>query len=264
MATQKIPLNSLRQIRQHIRKTFTLPQLESSPCVEMEKVPASVMATPKTLDDLGNIFRVPGHSEGSDVDPNVEGRWFVSSINPGDALLQLKGLKVKSGFRLVPYLVRTSSGGVGHICALPEERSTTEFLESALPEGTEWHYPPFPEGSLNNTMLALEGDRSSMSYVVASILRREMQEFGATGKDQQWSQHQLIASLPTQVQWRWKNSPPPDFAPKVKVNEDGTAAVEFFSCRTTKPFAIFHHLDQYADGNYLATSKDRAIAVVQS
>lgn len=263
MATQQVPLASLRQIRQHIRKSLTIPELEDSPCASLEKVAASVMAEPKTLGDLGNIFRLPGPTRASDLDPNLEGRWFVSSIDPGAALLQLKGLRVKPGMRLVPYLVRTPRGGVGHICAVPEGSSTTQFLESALPEGTEWHYPPFPEGSLNNTMLALEGDRSALSYVIASILRREMEEFGATGRDRQWSQHRIVSSLPKQVQWRWKGKSPQNFSPKVKVMDDGQAAVEFFSCRTAKPFALFRHFDRYDGESYLATSKDDAIAVVQ-
>ncbi len=264
MATQQVPLTTLRQIQTHIRQALALPRLEDSPCTDQSKVPASVLAAPQTLSDLGNIFRVPGQAELGEAAPNAEGRWFVSSVNPGAALLQLKGLWVKTGFRLVPYLLRTPDGGVGHICAVPEINSTTFALESALGEGTEWHYPPFPQGSLNQTLLALEGDRSPLSYVIASIFRREIKEFGATGKDREWSQHQLIASLPTQVQWRWKNSPPQDFRAKVKVQENGQAAVEFFSCRTIKPFAIFHHLDQYDADSYVAMTKDRAIAVVQS
>ncbi|NJM58872.1 MAG: hypothetical protein HC857_17725 [Synechococcales cyanobacterium RU_4_20] len=256
MATQKVPLTSLKQIQQHIRTALAVPQMENSPCVEYQKVP--VMAAPMTLGDLGNIFRVPAPASTCEADPNADGRWFVSSVNPGAALLQLKGLRVKPGLRLVPYLLRTpDGGGVGHICAVPEASSTTEFLESALSEDAEWHYPPFPEGSLSHTMLALEGDRSPMSYIVASILCREIQAFGAVGKDRQWGQHQLIETVPAQVNWRWKNTRPKSFASKVKTNPDGTAAVEFFSCRTTSPFAIFHHLDQYAKGTYVATSKDR-------
>jgi len=257
MATQLIPLTSLRKMRSHIRGVLTLPALENDPSQAL-----SVDNAPATLGDLVNMFQTPTGLEGDHANvPNVEGRWFVSSINPGDALLQLKGLTVKPGLRLVPYLLRTGDGGVGHICAVPEDNSTTTALVSALPENEEWHYPPYPKGSMNHTMMALEGDRSPASYMVASILLREMKEFGATGKDCQFTHHRLIERIPTQLQWRWKAKTPKNLSPKVKVTQTG-AAVEFYSCRTQKPYALFHHLDIYSGESYMPESKDDAAAVV--
>ncbi len=257
MATQIIPLTSLRKMRSHIRGVLTLPALENSP---NEALTADT--APATLGELVNMFQAPTALEsGSEDAPNVEGRWYVSSINPGDALLQLKGLTVKSGWRLVPYLLRTPDGGVGHICAVPEDSSTTTALVSALPEDGEWHYPPYPKGSMSHTMMALEGDRSSASYMIASMLLREMKEFGAIGKDKQFTHHRIIDSIPKQLQWRWKGKTPKNLSPKVKVTETG-AAVEFYSCRTQKPYAIFHHLDIYSEEAYMPESKDDAVAVV--
>jgi hypothetical protein len=258
MATQLISLPSLNQMRQHIRRVLTLPALENVPNQAMAQENA-----PGTLGELVNMFQAPTASDPSReaAAPNVEGRWFVSSVNPGDALLQLKGLRVKPGWRLVPYLLRTSDGGVGHVCAVPEDNSTTTELESALPEGTEWHYPPFPQGAMTHSLMALEGDRSPASYLVASMLLREMKEFGAMGKDQQFTHHRLIDGPPPQLEWRWKGKMPQNFSPKVNVTSAG-AAVEFYSCRTRKPYALFRHLDRYGADNYLPSSKDEAIAVV--
>ena len=255
MATQIIPLASLRKMRSHIRGVLTLPALEQSP-----NQAVATTAAPATLGDLVNMFQAPVALEDSVSAPNAEGRWFVSSINPGDALLQLKGLTVKPGWRLIPYLLRTSDGGIGHICAVPEDSSSTAALVSALPEDAEWHYPPYPQGSMSHTMMALEGDRSPASYMIASMLLREMQEFGATGKDQQFSHHRVIDRVPHQFKWRWKGQTPKNLSPKVKVAGAG-AAVEFYSCRVQKPYALFHHLDIYSEGTYMPKSKDEAVAV---
>lgn len=261
MATQLIPLDSVRKVQQHIRQVLTLPAIEDSPQQAKSSGLGQKDSPPATLGDLVNMFQGASLAEASEAAPNAEGRWFVSSVNPGDALLQLRGLKVKAGWRLVPYLLRTGDGGVGHVCAVPEDNSSTIMLESALPEDASWHYPPFPPGSMNHTMMALEGDRSSASYMIASIMRREMQAFGAVGKDQQWQHHRLIAAVPQQIQWRWKKGTPTNFAPKVNVLANGEAAVEFFSCRTQKPYAIFRHFDRYTAGTYLPEGKDDVIAV---
>ncbi len=259
MATQLIPLASLRKMRSHIRGVLTLPALEKDP-----SSPVTNQEAPSTLGELVSMFQAPTALDSvSETAPNAEGRWFVSSVNPGDALLQLKGLTVKPGLKLVPYLLRTADGGVGHVCAVPENSSSTTALESALPEGTEWHYPPYPQGSLSNTMMALDGDRSSASYMIASMLLREIKEFGATGKDCQFTHHRIIDKIPSQLPWRWKGKTPKNLSPKVNVTQKG-AAVEFYSCRTQKPYALFHHLDIYSADHYMPESKDNVVAVVDS
>lgn len=260
MATQIIPLDSVRKVQQHIRQVLSLPVSEDAPHqAGIRHSQDSVL--PTTLGELVDLFQRPSLAEAGHRAPNAEGRWFVSSVNPGDALLQLRGLQVKTGWRLVPYLLRTLDGGVGHVCAVPEGGSNTSVLESALPEDTAWHYPPFPPGSLSHAMMALDGDHSAASYMIASILCREMQEFGAVGKDQQWRYHRIIATVPPQLQWRWKTDLPKNLAPKVNVMADGRAAVEFFSCRTQQPYAIFRHFDRYPSQSYLPELKDDAIAV---
>ncbi|NJN30075.1 MAG: hypothetical protein HC824_06220 [Synechococcales cyanobacterium RM1_1_8] len=256
MATQLLPLAALQKMRRHLQTTLTVPALENNPGQAVLDGKA-----PQTLGELVNMFQGPAALEiAGDRAPNREGRWFVSSINPGDALLQLKGLTVKPGWRLVPYLLRTEDGGVGHICAVPEDGTTTTALESALPEGTEWHYPPFPTGAMHHAMMALEGDRSLGSYMIASMLQREMKEFGALGKDREFAHHRLVDKVPPQVKWRWKGKAAKNFAPKVNVTDQG-AAVEFFSCRTQKPYALYRHFDRYGLDGYLPESKDEAIAI---
>jgi len=41
----------------------------------------------------------------------------------------------------------------------------------------------------------------------------------------------------------------------------GQSVLEFFTCRTTAPIAIFQHVDQYAAGEYQAKGVDRAVAI---
>ena len=97
--------------------------------------------------------------------------------------------------------------------------------------------------------------------MIASVLCRELKEFGALGQDTNWSHHRLVASIPQQVKWNWKVEEPRDLSPKVKVYDDGRAAVDFYTCRIVHPVSLVRHLDQYADQSYIAQSIDRVIAV---
>ena len=112
-------------------------------------------------------------------------------------------------------------------------------------------------------MEAVDGDRSAASFIIASLLQRELAEFGRLGKVMHWAHHRLIGATPTQAQWQWKVEIPKDLSPKVLLFADGRAAIEFFSCRVVPPIALFQHLDQYSGNHYKATILDRTIAIVQ-
>jgi len=208
------------------------------------------------------VIRFGGAPETQLAPAKLPGRWFVSSINPAAALLKLPGLQLKPVFRLISYLYRAETDGAGIVWALPEAFSTTAQLEKAIATAGNLDLPPRPESALTDFMQAIEGDRSPLSFLIASILRRELQEIGALGQLCNWSHHRLIEAPPAQVKWQWRTEQPKDLSAKVGFSS-GQVAVEFFTCRIAAPIALFRHLDQYPIGHYKATSTDRVVAIVQ-
>ncbi|MDI9640714.1 hypothetical protein QPK87_21560 [Kamptonema cortianum] len=260
MSVQAIPLAAVSKIRQYIQTALALPESEAHPQIRSGFETGEEPPEPESLDQLGDLFNVASPLDKDVPAPNLEGRWFVSSVNPGSALIKLPGLRLKSGFRLVSYLYRKPEQGMGTIWAVPEELSTTAELENVLGQANDG-MPPHPRGALSDFMLAIEGDRSAASFAIASLVRREFLEFGRLGKQCNWSHHRLVDAPPPQVKWQWGTSPPKDLSPKVKIFPDGKAIVEFFSCRTSAPVAIFRHVDQYASGKYQAQCVDKPVAV---
>jgi hypothetical protein len=263
MSIQKIPLETLHKIRQHIQTTLTLPESENHPksrdLQNQEKPPE-----PNSLSDLGDLFNFGGLLNEMTYAPNNEGHWFISTIDPGGALLKLPGVQLKPGYRLICYLYRTPEDGVGITWALPEACSTTAQLEQALGGHCDRTHPPQPQGALTHVMDATQGDHSPISLIVASMLQREFKELGALGKSCNWSHHRLISAPPPQVIWQWRaENPPKDFSPKLRVFDTGRVAIEFFSCRVVPPIALFQHIDQYPVDGYTPVSLDRAIAIAR-
>lgn len=271
MSVQKVPLKAVQKIRQYIKNVLVLPESENHPKSWSSYSDADELPEPKSLSDLGDLFKFGGSIDEAVHAPNTQGQWFISSVNPGAALLKLPGLYLKPKLRLVGYLYRTLDDGVGSVWAVPEALSTTDLLEQSLLDRREAkqfplqgnrHSPPCPIGALKDVMEAVEGNRSPASFVVASILRRELQEFGALGRSCSWSHHRLIDRLPTQVGWQWRGETFNELEPKVRVFPDGRAIVEFFTCRVTPPVAIVQHLDRYPPANYTTASSDRMIATI--
>ncbi|GAP99371.1 hypothetical protein [Leptolyngbya sp. NIES-2104] len=260
MSTQRVPLEALQKIRQHFKTALLVPKAENYPEIylDREEPPA-----PTSLQDLSSLFHFGGSLEEAFQMPNRQGQWFISTANPGTALMKVPSLKLKPGFRLVSYLYRIGDDGTGATWALPEQFSTTSHLEKALLTAGDRDMPPKPESALADFMDAIDGDHSPMSFVIASLLRCELLEFGKVGRIATWSHHRLLNSLPALPNWQWRAEAPKDYSPKVRVFPDGRVAVEFFSCRTVAPIAVFQHVDHYLVGQYQAKHLDRAIAISQ-
>jgi hypothetical protein len=263
MSIQKIPLETLQKIRQHIQTALTLPDSENHPkprALQSQEEPPE----PDSLSDLGNLFNFGGLLDETTYAPNDQGQWFITTSDPGAALLKLPGLQLKPGHRLVSYLYRKAEDGVGVTWALPEALSTTAHLEQALRNLCDLTHPPHPQGALTDVMEAIQGDRSAISFVVASMLQRELKELGALGKSCDWFHHRLVSAPPAQATWHWRvENLPKDLTPKVRVLDNGKAAIEFFSCRVIPPIALFQHVDQYPVDSYKPARVDRAIAVAR-
>ena len=263
MTVQKIPLEAVQKIRQHIKTVLVLPESENRPRSSWDLTTEEELPEPNSLNELGSLFNFGGSAPEESHVPNRQGQWFISSTNPGAVLLKLPGLKLKPELRLITYLHRVAEDGIGATWAVPEHLSTTAQLEKALSVSGDRQQPPQPNGALAHVMDAVDGDHSPASYLVASILQRELKEFGALGKSCDWTHHRLIAAIPAQANWQWRIDVPKDLSPKVRLLPDGRAALEFFTCRVVAPIAIFQHIDQYPTGQYKAAYLDRPVAVAQ-
>ncbi len=260
MSIQTFSLSAIQKVRDYIQVALTLPDAEQQAryAQGVEEIPE-----PESIDDLSDLFKYGGVSSGVVAKSDRPQHWFISTVNPGATLIKLPGLRLKPSLRLVSYLYRAENSGVGMVWAVPEEMGTTAQLEKALQGCDTLAKFPRPSGALEQVMHAFEGDRSPASFLVASILRRELQEFGALGDRRNWSHHRLVEQVPAKADWQWRVTPPPNLAPKVRLFPDGRAAVEFFSCRVTRPATLYRHLDQYPADQYQAVSLDKAIAVAQ-
>jgi hypothetical protein len=264
MPIQTISLDACQKIRQHIVNALRVPNAENYP--RSQALNDDELPEPDSLSDLGSLFSLGGMPELETYAPNCNGQWFISAADPGAALMKLPGLKLKPTWRLVTYLLRSGTDGMGAVWAVPETLSTTAHLQKALiggnPVAVGVLQIPQPNGCLTDVMDSLEGDRSPLSFVIASILRHELKEMGALGKSCDWSHHRLITALPSQRSWQWRvPTPPKDLSPKVMIYPDTRATTEFFTCRIAAPVAIYQHVDQYAADHYKANSISRAIAI---
>ncbi len=179
-------------------------------------------------------------------------------------------LWLKPGFVLYAFAHREFHGGNGRIWAVPADATPLVSGEGPSFFGDEWMQPP-PGGVA--LMQAIEGDRSPWSYLSASILSREANEFGAWWHGCDWSVHTIISTAPRQADesdvsdddweltgeapagnWIWRAPVPRIWVPTYsEIGE--TKAVVLHIRNPIRRETIYRATDTYPDGSYGASTE---------
>ncbi len=128
-----------------------------------------------------------------------------------DLLRVFDTLRLKPGFELRASVYRSGGNGNGSIWAVPTDTPpVTSGEDSELEDnGKDRSSRVVP------LMQAIEGDGSPWSYLSASILSREAEEFGAMWHGCEWSDQKILSKPPRQVDGQdsvdrreWTGDPP--------------------------------------------------------
>ena len=202
--------------------------------------------------------------------------WAKSRVNPNKLLDVFTPLTMRKGFVLRAYTFREEQNGNGVVWAMP---SNAEFPEPKDCPTLENHLlkAPKPFDALDDAMEAIEGDGSAWSYLAASLLRRELSEFGAVWHGSRWLTHTVLDDDPwkggsakpdelamdkptTPVdQWKWLEERPKSYVPEVKIEKD-RVTVTFYTYSGLEKERIYRHVDTYRPGKYRPKVSEKMIA----
>lgn len=199
------------------------------------------------------------------VPDDVPPGWSKSTVDPMAVLAVFKPLTVKDGYVLRAYQFREGGNGNGFVWAMP--------VESEFPDPERWPRlvnaflePPRPPAALDNYMDAIDGDGSPWSYMCASVLARELAEFGAMWHGCDWDTHRILEADPwgdnvagaeegtigplESVEQRiWLLPKPNNWKPQVS-QENDRIAVRFFTLSGLGGETVYRHTDVYTLGSY--------------
>lgn len=184
--------------------------------------------------------------------------WAKSDCDPMGILHAFPSLQIKPGFVMRAYVFRSGGNGNGVVWAMPDEsefpqpddcpKLTNVFLE-----------PPRPPEALDDLMEAVSGDDTALSYLSASILQRELAEFGARWHGCEWSTHEIVGSKPLHparsgpsgpaIKWTWQQPQPKDWKPQV-IQSSGSIKVVFYTVSGLGGERIVKHTDSFKPGSY--------------
>lgn len=207
-----------------------------------------------------------------DASSPPDGRAF-SATDKARALLEVfDTLWLKPGFALWAYAYRDFHGGNGEIRALPTDAVPGASGESPSPG--ELMVPPTGAVPL---MQAINGDGSPWSYLSASILSREADEFGAWWHGCDWSVQTIVSRAPPQADdpnapddewkltgeaaagdWIWHGLAPRIWEPTFA--EIGTTRQVVLHIRNpVAQEAIYRATDTYQGGSYVGSTESELL-----
>lgn len=208
-------------------------------------------------------------------DDGPEG-WSLSVVDPADVVLVFDSLRLSPAYKLCAYQYRERGNGNAFVYAIPAGSDVPH--PDACPRKTgQFLAPPVPAGALDDFMMAVEGDQTPLSHFHASLLKRELHEFGALWHGCRWGAEQIVDRMPTGHRdgtcydaetypgpaspdyWVWKRSPPKRWAPVVTMGPT-RIRVSFYTYGEVGREHIARHTDTYERGSHTSTTRTSVIA----
>lgn len=194
--------------------------------------------------------------------------WSICPVDPAILLPAFPRLFLLPRMRLQAYQYRWGRDGHALVYALPAGQ---ELPAPAL----ESEEPPRPAGALSDVMGAIGGDASLESYLQASILGRELQEFCAMGHGRMWSFYAVLGedvwsnpgsispnrTSPAEIPQRytWSQKMPADFLPRAE-QTGSEIRVTFYTYTGLSLEEIVLNEDTFQAGTYTFSSNPQLLA----
>lgn len=200
--------------------------------------------------------------------------WTVSPVDPGDVVKVFRTLKLMSGWKLCAYLFGEDGNGNGFVWAIPADQPVPPLEECERQEG---HFlgPPRPPGALDDFMEAIEGNGTPQSYLSASILARELSEFGALWHGCSWTDVSILSGKANpdrrrtrrrapdgsdgEDYWTWHEPAPEHFGPFFD-RDTGVPRITLHLYHSMGGEGISEVMDTYGKEGYMSRTTGRDLA----
>lgn len=181
--------------------------------------------------------------------------WCDGPLDAAALFAEVSGLRLRPDWRLGAYAYRSGGNGNGVVWALPPGSPAPRKIgrsEASL------FAPPWPAGG-RSFAEAIEGDGSLLSYLHASILIREVGEYGALWHGVGWGDSVLVDRVPPDEPWTFHERPPRRLVPRV-IRRGGDVVVEFWSVCRRGQVRLYRHVDRYVGGGYRMHAEQTLVA----
>lgn len=218
------------------------------------------------------VQRFPVHATKPNliIDSNVidnfdeqTGGWHRTSANPESVVKGFSHLHIKEGYKLRAYQYYDGENGNGIVWAISV---TEELPDPNTCEQLENHFlnAPKPPNALSDFMKVIDGDRSPLSYLQASIVYHELHEFGAIWHGVSWGRD-VILPLKKDVgdstcEWEMTEEEPEIIEPLFYYNQEGNPVIIFHTINDIGAVTLNRYTHVFSKDDYTLNVERNCIA----
>jgi hypothetical protein len=167
-----------------------------------------------------------------EMDDEFDCGWFKSPASPESIVQGFSHLRIKDGYKLQAYQYSDGANGNGIVWAIPADTVLPEPEEC---DGIDEHFlsAPKPSFALNDFMQAIDGDQTPLSYLQASIVFHDLQEYGAVWHGTSWGRDIILPLNDDQNssthtnEWEMIENEPEVIEPHFYYNSEGNPIIVF-------------------------------------
>jgi len=185
--------------------------------------------------------------------------WSWHPIDEGALFGGVPGIWLRPGYRLCGYVYVDGGNGNGVVWAVPERAEVPQLKELRQ----SLFDPPRPMEARSPAEV-LEGDGSLGSYLQASVLLRELGEFGARWHGVSWGCHEVVDS-PPEREWCWREGAGAALVGPPAIEREGeVVTVAFCTFSALGEEQLLRCEDRYGGGRYQPSTRWQTLATGSS
>ncbi|MGG0937001.1 hypothetical protein ABHN11_12935 [Brevibacillus centrosporus] len=191
--------------------------------------------------------------------------WIKSPANPESTVKGFSHLRIKDGYQLKAYQYTDGANGNGIVWAIPVDIEIPDPNEC---EQLEEHFllAPKPSFALDDFMHVIEGDRTPMSYLQASIAFHELHEFGTFWHGVSWGRDIILPLKDDQkshydrYEWDMIEDEPEIIEPHFFYDIEGNPVIVFHTINDIGTITLNRYVHTFSKTDYTAHVERTCIA----
>jgi hypothetical protein len=222
------------------------------------------------LSEIASAARKRHGAASGSVIPEVD--VFAHALDLAAVLQNTNGLQLNAGYRVRGSLFQNGGNGNGFLWAVKIGRGNKEsrrLVRISRPDIGLALPALRPDNACPDIMEAITGNFSPFSYLEASILKRELKEYGALWHGCDWGTYKILASPNDTrsgmigggcpVKWSWISRKIADLRPRVKI-KSGQVLVTYYARSDLDWQRITRFEEAFESDSYVSTSTQVDIA----
>lgn len=187
--------------------------------------------------------------------------WSRSPVNPESIVMRYSNLKIKKGYKLRAYQFTEGRNGNGIVWAIPTEKELPAL--SKCERFHDFFSLPKPSFVLSNFMEAVEGDKTPLSYLQASIVLHQLYEFGAMWHGISWGRDVILplkeGLYETEYEWEMIEQNPEIIGPYFYYNSKGNPVIVFHTINDIRTVTLNRYIHTFNKDDYMVEVERKRI-----